>query len=59
MQIGALVVLLLAVLTGVEYVIAVEMEENILPLVFIALVKAALILWYFMHIARSWAGQEH
>jgi hypothetical protein len=59
MQIGFAVIALLAVLTGVEYVIAVEVEENLIPIVFIAQVKAALIIWYFMHVARIYMRQRH
>ena len=59
MNVGLTVILLLAVLTGVEYVIAVEVAENLLPIVLIAQVKAVLIVWYFMHVARSWKRQGH
>ena len=60
MSIGLIVIAILAALTGIEYGIAVEVEENLIPLILIAQVKAALILWYFMHIRRiKSAGTEH
>jgi heme/copper-type cytochrome/quinol oxidase subunit 4 len=50
----------LAVLTIVEYIVAKEIDENLIPLMLMALVKAALILWYFMHIKNVTAsGGEH
>jgi heme/copper-type cytochrome/quinol oxidase subunit 4 len=42
-----------------EYVIATEVEENIIPILLIAQVKAGLILWFFMHIRRAFAAEEH
>jgi len=59
-RIGWVVFAVLAVLTAVEYVIAVEMSKNIPILIGIAIVKAALIINYFMHIARMWlsGGEE-
>ncbi|HWO73104.1 MAG TPA: cytochrome C oxidase subunit IV family protein [Dehalococcoidia bacterium] len=59
MQVGTVVILALAVLTAVEYAIAIEVEQNLLPIVFIAQVKAALIVWYFMRLARAWLKGEH
>jgi heme/copper-type cytochrome/quinol oxidase subunit 4 len=57
---GLIVIIVLAALTGIEYVIAKEIEENLIPLVLMAQVKAALILWYFMHIKRVRATEgEH
>ena len=58
MRIGLIVVAALAALTGLEYVVAIEIEENLIPLVGIAVVKAALILWYFMHIKRVVPSEE-
>jgi heme/copper-type cytochrome/quinol oxidase subunit 4 len=57
---GLIVIIVLAALTGIEYVIAKEIEENLIPLILMAQVKAALILWYFMHIQRVRASEgEH
>lgn len=51
---GWLVFLGLAVLTVIEYIIAVELDNNLPIIMGIAVIKAALIIWYFMHIARLW-----
>lgn len=59
MKLGLLAFVVLAIFTGVEYLIAVEMDDNIIPLVLIAQVKAALILWFFMHIKRAFVREEH
>jgi heme/copper-type cytochrome/quinol oxidase subunit 4 len=59
MKLGLLAFVILAVFTGVEYLIAIEMEDNIIPLVLIAQVKAVLILWFFMHIKRAFVPEEH
>jgi hypothetical protein len=56
---GLIVIVVLAVFTAAEYIIATQMEANLIPLVLIAQVKAALIIWYFMHVARAWIGQGH
>jgi cytochrome c oxidase subunit IV len=57
---GFNVIVLLAVLTGLEYVIAVELD--VIPLLvtllaLIAVIKAGLILNYFMHFPRVWRGE--
>jgi hypothetical protein len=56
---GLIVIVVLAVFTAAEYIIATQTEANLIPLVLIAQVKAALIIWYFMHVARAWIGQGH
>jgi heme/copper-type cytochrome/quinol oxidase subunit 4 len=56
---GLIVIIVLAVFTAAEYVIATQMDANLIPLVLIAQVKAALIIWYFMHVARAWIGERH
>ncbi len=58
MKLGTIVFLVLAVLTGVEYAVATQVHQNIIPLILMAQVKAVLILWYFMHIARAWISQR-
>ncbi len=58
---GLRVIVLLAVLTAVEYAIAVQVDstEALLGLLTpIALIKAGYILWYFMHLPRVWRGEE-
>jgi heme/copper-type cytochrome/quinol oxidase subunit 4 len=51
-KLGLIVIVMLGILTGIEYVAAHEISPNLIPLVLMAQVKAALILWYFMHIKR-------
>jgi cytochrome c oxidase subunit 3 len=48
---GVIVFIYLAVLTLLEYFVAVAMDA-VLLLVVVAVVKAGLVLWYFMHIYR-------
>jgi caa(3)-type oxidase subunit IV len=56
MKTGGAVFLALAFFTVAEYFVAQELEQNLIPLFVIAGVKAVLILWYFMHVSRSWRG---
>lgn len=53
---GYYVIIVLAVFTAVEYVIAVAMEGNFAAtlLGIVALIKAALIIDYFMHFKQLW-----
>jgi hypothetical protein len=53
---GVVVFLALAVLTALEYFFAVSLTPAVL-LWIIALVKAGLVLWFFMHIFRL-SGSE-
>ena len=51
---------ILAVLTIIEYVIAVEMPKgNLVPLAVIAVIKGWLIVQYFMHIQDLWKQGGH
>ena len=50
---------ILAVLTLVEFIIAVNFENNIGILSVFALGKAILIVYYFMHMYRIWRMEEH
>ena len=50
---------ILAVLTVVEFIIAVNFENNLGVLTVFALAKAVLIIYYFMHIYRVWRMEEH
>ena len=54
-----LVFLVLAVLTAIEFAIAINLDNAAVPLFLIALVKAGLIVQYFMHIYRLWRPEEH
>jgi cytochrome c oxidase subunit IV len=51
----------LGLLTAIEYLVAVEVGFNLFWLTQIAALKAGLIAYYFMHIARAWArgGEGH
>ncbi len=49
----------LAVLTVLEFLVAVNLEQATVALVIIALIKAGLIVQFFMHIYRLWQAEEH
>ena len=51
-RIGVIVFVLLGILTGVEYWIAVSFTGILLALAVIAVAKVGLIAYYFMHIAQ-------
>jgi heme/copper-type cytochrome/quinol oxidase subunit 4 len=55
---GWIVFLVLAVLTAVEFLVAVTVTTNLPALVVMALMKAGLIMYYFMHLLRVWRGEE-
>lgn len=52
------VLLALAVLTIGEFVLAVTIHANVPILAVIAVIKAAIIAQYFMHVSRLWLGTE-
>ena len=56
---GIIVFIALMVLTIVEYFVSVGLDSNLVLLFLIALVKAALIVTYFMHISRLWREESH
>lgn len=58
MRTGLLVFLGLAVLTIVEFFIP-FLIDSIVLLIIIALLKAALIINYFMHVYRLWREESH
>lgn len=55
---GFLVFLALVVLTAVEYYLAIQLN-TLAGLFALALIKAALIIRYFMHVNRLWAEEGH
>lgn len=58
--IGFAVLVVLAVLTGIEYILGTQDDPMVALLVVIALVKAALIVNFYMHISKLWnPGEEH
>jgi cytochrome c oxidase subunit 4 len=56
-RLGVYVFLALAVLTGLEFWVSASFNSAVILLV-IALVKAALIVQYFMHVARLWQEES-
>ena len=54
---SVIVAIVLAVLTIIEYFVAVEFESAIL-LMLIALFKAVLVIRYYMHVQRLWQPEE-
>lgn len=55
---GVITLIILAVLTVAEFFIAAYVPSAILLLI-VALIKAAIIVQNFMHIARLWRGESH
>ena len=55
---GVNVFVVLAVLTAVEYAVALSLHSTVL-LFIIALLKAAAIVQYFMHVYRLWREESH
>lgn len=51
--IGIVIALLLAVMTVIEYFVALVWPSPVI-LLLIGLVKAALVIWFFMHVYRLW-----
>lgn len=55
---GLVVIIALGIFTAIEYVIPLALDSGSMPyLVVIGLVKAALIVYYFMHVAQLWRGE--
>ena len=55
---GLVVFALLAVLTVVEFVVAVSVDWNLPIIMAFAVLKAGLIVYYFMHVVRAWVEEE-
>jgi hypothetical protein len=56
---GIIVFVALAILTAIEIVISTYLDSPAVPLVIVSLVKAGLIVQYFMHIYRLWREEIH
>jgi caa(3)-type oxidase subunit IV len=56
---NAVVFIVLIVLTILELVVAINLARPGVPLILIALIKAGLIVNYFMHVYRLWRPEEH
>ena len=57
-RLGLITLGILAVLTIIEFIVAIYLNSLVL-LFIIALVKAAVIVQNFMHIARLWREESH
>lgn len=57
-RLGVITLLILAVLTVVEFFVAVYLGSAVLLLI-IALIKAVVVINNFMHIARLWREESH
>ncbi len=55
---GWIIFLVLLLLTAVEFAVGIALNSIALLLV-IALIKAALIVYYFMHVYRLWREESH
>ena len=55
---GWVVFLGLAVLTAVEFLVAVTVTTNLPAVLVMALMKAGLIIYYFMHLLRIWRVED-
>lgn len=55
---GVMTLVILAVLTIIEYVVGVTFNSTVI-LFILALLKAAIIVQNFMHIARLWREESH
>lgn len=49
----------LAALTVIEIIMAINLDSPGVPLLIVALIKASLIVNYFMHIYRLWQPEDH
>jgi len=56
---GVITLAILAVLTLIEYFLAVGLESSTVPLIIIAIIKVAIIVQSFMHISRLWSEEGH
>jgi uncharacterized membrane protein HdeD (DUF308 family) len=55
---GILVLVALAILTGIEFFIAISLPNAIILLFIAALLKAAPIMQVFMHMSSLWSEEE-
>jgi len=58
-RLGLITLGILAVLTAVEYLIAINLASPAVWLIIIALIKTGSIVQNFMHIARLWREESH
>ena len=56
-KLGVVITVILVVLVALEYVVAIAMDSGNLPWMLIMnVIDAALIIYYFMHVAHLWRG---
>jgi len=56
-KLGVAITVILVVLVALEYVVAIAMDSGNLPWMLIMnVIDAALIIYYFMHVAHLWRG---
>ena len=58
LRIGTYVFIALFVLTIMEYIVSQTIDSTVLLLI-IALLKAAPIIYFFMHVSRLWREENH
>ena len=57
--VGIVVAIILAALTIIEYYVALLPQQSVIGLFLIAFVKAALVVYFFMHVYRLWRPDAH
>ena len=59
-KLGLVITVILVALVALEYVVAIAMDSGNLPwMIIMNVIDAALILYYFMHVAHLWPGDDH
>ena len=56
---GWIIFVALLVLTLIEYFIGVQPNPSAVALMIVALIKATLIVYFFMHVYRLWREESH
>ena len=56
---GWIIFVALLVLTGVEYFLGIQEHASAVALLLVALIKAVLIVYFFMHVYRLWREENH
>jgi heme/copper-type cytochrome/quinol oxidase subunit 4 len=56
---GLIVFIALLVLTAFEYFLGIQEHASAVALLIIALIKAVLIVYFFMHVFRLWREESH
>ncbi|MCI0713293.1 MAG: cytochrome C oxidase subunit IV family protein [Chloroflexi bacterium] len=56
---GFAVLVILGILTGIEYYFGTKESPSVIFLAVLALIKAAFIVNYYMNISRLWSTEDH